>query len=44
MGAFLGLVALPFKYLAIIVGVPILYCFVASAVKRLYIKRFGDWI
>lgn len=44
IGAFLGLVAIPFKYLSIIIGIPILYCFVASAVKRLYIRKFGDWI
>ena len=44
VGGFLGLVALPVKYLGVIVGVPILYCFVASFVKRLYIRKFGDWI
>ncbi len=44
IGAFLGLVAMPLKYIAVIVGIPILYCFVASVVKKLYIRRFGDWI
>ena len=44
IGAFLGLVALPAKYLGVIVGVPILYCFTASFVKRVYIRKFGDWI
>ncbi len=44
IGAFLGLVAIPFKYIAVIVGIPILYCFVASFVKKLYVRRFGDWI
>ena len=44
VGNFLGLVGLPIKYLAVIIGVPVLYCFVASAVKRLYIRKFGDWI
>lgn len=44
VGGFLGLVALPAKYLGVIIGVPILYCFVASFVKRLYIRKFGDWI
>lgn len=44
VGEFLGLVTLPVKYLGVIVGVPILYCFVASFVKRLYIRKFGDWI
>lgn len=44
IGAFLGLIAIPLKYLVVIIGVPILYCFVASVVKRLYIQKFGDWI
>lgn len=44
VGAFLGLVGLPVKYLAVIIGVPILYCFVASWVKRMYVGKFGDWI
>ena len=44
VGSFLGLVAIPVKYLCVIVGIPILYCFVASFVKRIYIRRFGDWI
>ncbi|MBR2787192.1 MAG: magnesium-translocating P-type ATPase [Clostridia bacterium] len=44
IGAFLGLVAMPIKYVSVIVGIPILYCFVASAVKRWYIRKFGDWI
>ena len=44
VGEFLGLVCLPIKYLGVIIGVPILYCFVASVVKRLYIRKYGDWI
>ena len=44
IGTFLGLVALPAKYLGVIIGVPILYCFVASFVKKVYIKKFEDWI
>ncbi len=44
VGEFLGLVGLPIKYLGVIIGVPILYCFVASVVKRLYIRKYGDWI
>ena len=44
VGEFLGLVALPIKYLGVIIGVPILYCFVASFVKKVYIRKFGDWI
>ena len=44
IGEFLGLVAIPAKFLLVIIGIPILYCFVASYVKRVYIKKFGDWI
>lgn len=44
IGTFLGLEALPAKYLGVIVGVPILYCFVASFVKKVYIRKFEDWI
>ena len=44
IGTFLGLEALPAKYLGVIIGVPILYCFVASFVKKVYIKKFEDWI
>lgn len=44
IGTFLGLEALPAKYLGVIIGVPILYCFVASFVKKVYIRKFEDWI
>ena len=44
IGTFLGLEALPAKYLGVIIGVPILYCFVASFVKKVYIRKFKDWI
>ena len=44
IGTFLGLTALPAKYLGVIIGVPILYCFVASFVKKVYIRKFEDWI
>ncbi len=44
IGTFLGLTALPAKYLGVIVGVPILYCIVASFVKKVYIRKFEDWI
>ena len=44
IGAFIGLVATPLKYLSIIIGVPILYCFVAMFAKKIYIKKYGEWI
>lgn len=45
LGSLLGLVAIPVKYIfIIIIGVPIVYCFVASIVKRQYIKKYGEWL
>ena len=45
LGTLLGLTAIPVKYiLMIIIGVPILYCFIASIVKREYIKKYGEWL
>lgn len=44
IGRFIGLVALLFKYIVLIVVVPLLYCFVALGVKKVYIKKYGDWI
>ena len=45
LGEILGLVAIPIKYIFIIIlGVPILYCFIASIVKKEYIKKYGEWL
>lgn len=45
IGRFLGLVAIPIKYIIfIIIGVPILYCFIATIVKKEYIKKYGEWL
>ena len=44
LGRIIGLVALPLKYLSIILVVPILYCIVALFAKKFYIKKFGEWI
>ena len=44
IGHSIGLVGLAPKYFTIIIGVPILYCFVAIFAKKVYIKRFGEWI
>lgn len=44
LGNWIGLVPFDFKYLSVIIGFPILYCFIASFVKKLYIKRYGEWI
>lgn len=44
LGHFIGLVSNPITYLSIIIGVPILYCFVALFAKKIYIKKYGEWI
>ena len=44
LGQMIGLVAIPLRYLTVIIGVPILYCLVAMIAKRVYIKKFGEWI
>lgn len=44
IGHSIGLVGLAPKHFSIIIGVPILYCFVAIFAKKIYIKRFGEWI
>ena len=44
LGNIIGLVPIPLPYMSIIFGVPILYCIVALAAKKIYIKKFGEWI
>ncbi len=44
LGNVIGLVPLELKYLSIIIVVPILYCFVALIAKKIYIKKYGEWI
>ena len=44
LGNIIGLVPIPFEYLPIIIIVPILYCFVALIAKRIYIKKYEEWI
>ena len=44
-GAFIGLVPIPTQYIIpIILGVPILYCFIATIVKKEYIKKYKEWL
>ncbi len=43
-GGLIGLVPIPSMYLPIIILVPILYCFVALIAKKIYMKKFGEWI
>ena len=44
LGKYIGLVAIPFKYFSIILLVPVLYCFLASIVKKQYIKKYKEWL
>ena len=44
LGRAIGLTALSPKYFSVIIGVPILYCFVAVFAKKIYIKKYGEWI
>ena len=44
LGNIIGLVPIPLKYMSVIFGVPILYCFIALIAKKIYVKKFGEWI
>ena len=44
IGKWIGLVSFSPIYLTVIIGFPILYCFIASFVKKMYIKRYGEWV
>ena len=44
LGNIIGLVPIPLTYMTVILGVPILYCFVALFAKKIYIKKYGEWI
>ncbi len=44
VGHAIGLISIPLVYLSVIIGVPILYCFVALVAKKIYIRKYGEWI
>ena len=44
LGEMIGLVAIPFKFLPLIIGMPIVFCFASLFAKKFYIKKFGEWI
>ena len=44
LGRAIGLVPITLSYLHLIFGVTLLYCVVALFAKRIYIKRYGNWI
>ena len=43
IGSLIGLQPLPWSYFTWLVGTLLCYCFVAQLMKRIYIKRFGQW-
>ncbi len=44
IGKYIGLVPIPLKYFSIILCVPILYCFLATFIKKKYIKKYREWL
>lgn len=44
LGKAIGLVPIPLPFMTIILGIPILYCFVAMFAKKIYLKKYGEWI
>ena len=44
IGKVIGLVPIPFMYFSVILLVPVLYCFVASIIKKKYVKQYGEWL
>ncbi len=44
LGSMIGLVPIAAKYIFMIFAVTILYCFVALFAKKIYIKKYGEWI
>ena len=44
LGNMIGLVPIAVPYILLIFAVSILYCFVALFAKKIYIKKFGEWI
>lgn len=44
IGKFLGLVPLNLNFIIFIFAVPVVYCLLALEVKKLYIRKYDDWI
>ena len=44
LGAHLGLVPLPISYFPWLAGILLGYCTLTQIVKRIYIRRFGQWL
>ena len=44
IGSYIGLVSIPLRYFTIILLVPVLYCLLATIVKKQYIKKYKEWL
>lgn len=44
LGASIGFVPIAFKYILMIFMITLLYCIVASFAKKIYIKKYGEWL
>ena len=44
LGAVIGLVPIPLKEIGIIFSTTFLYCIVATFAKKIYIRKYGEWI
>ncbi len=44
LGNAIGLVPIASKYIGLIFGVTFLYCIIASIAKKIYIKKYKEWI
>ena len=44
LGSILGFIPLELKYIGLIFGVTFLYCIAAMIAKKIYIKKFKEWI
>ena len=44
LGSIIGFVPIPLTYIVVILGVAFLYCMLAYIVKKLYIKKYGEWL
>ncbi len=44
LGSFIGLVPIAGQYIALILIVTFLYCILAMFAKKIYIKKYGEWI
>ncbi len=44
LGAMIGLVPMTFEDIILILGVTALYCVVAMFAKKVYIKKYKEWI